>query len=722
MVTLALASCGKRVPLQLGQASNRNLMAAMTTDEKINLLVGTGLTDPAAPDTLTAAGMDIIAGSAGTTMPLARMGIPSIVLADATAGLHLAPTRPGSTDTYYTTAFPVGTALASTWDVDLVQRVGAALGKEALEYGVDVLLAPSMNIQRNPLCAQNAQSYAEDPLLAGHMAAATVRGVQSQGVAATLRLLPVAGGCPHNDLHDTRLTPRALREIYLKAFEIALRQSQPRMVMTTAGAVNGTQASESSGLLRTVLRNEWGFKGAVVTQWFAGLNAVAQVKAGNDLLMPGTQQQVDHITAAVTEGKIKPTELNRNVENLLNLVQHTPRFKQYAYTNRPPLQQHAEVARQAAADGMVLLKNTNHALPLKPGLTIALHSTSPHGLMAAAPDFEPVHAAYTVPLAQGLQHAGYEPLPLVQPTQAAIGAGARTAHAAVVVIDRCYGATAQHISPRDFELTPDENALLRRVSAAYGPAGKPVIVVLHVDGVIETESWKHLPDAILLAWHPGQEAGHAVADVLSGRTNPSGRLTVTLPVKCTDVPSAAALADASASAEANHTVYEEDIFVGYRYFDTFRRPCSYPFGHGLGYTEFTYENAALTDENGQYTVTLTVTNTGACAGREVVQLYVSSPMNTDLSKPLKELKAFAKTRELKPGESQTLTLTVMHNDIASYHDGKGLWETAYGSYKFLLAASAQDVKLMLTADVNETHQRPANAVLLPKGEIGVIRN
>ena len=749
LVATTFMACGPSTP-QLGKASLDDVIAAMTLEEKAHLVVGTGMEGFENGDSaVVGETRSLVPGAAGTTYPIPRLGIPAIVLADGPAGLRINPTREGDTATYYCTHFPIGTLLASTWDQELVENVGKAIGNEVLEYGADVLLAPALNIQRHPLCGRNFEYYSEDPLVSGKIAAAYVRGVQSNGVGTSIKHFAVNNQETNRMANDAQVSPRALREIYLKGFEITVKESEPWTVMSSYNYVNGVYASENPELQTTLLRDEWGFKGMVMTDWFGGKDAVEQMKAGNDMLQPGYDKQYQDIVAGVKEGKLEEAVLDRNVKRILELILQTPRFKGYHFSNKPDLKAHAAVTRQSATEGMVLLKNDNGVLPLPTDVkSVALFGCTSYNFIAGGTGSGNVNRAYTVSLLDGLKNAGYKTddklkadyeahiaaeeerlkpeggkfsafMPVVLPDEMTFDAArlkelAAQTDVALITIGRGSGEFLDRESA-NFYLSKENLQLVQDVCRVFHATGKKVVVVLNVGGAIETASWKAWPDAILCAWQGGQEGGNSVVDVLSGKASPSGKLTMTFPVKFEDHASSTNfpinlksdidIVNAN-KGEKKHSVkdvdytrYEEDVFVGYRYFDSFGKQVSYPFGYGLSYTTFEYANPSIEAGNGTYTVAVDVKNTGKMAGKEVVQLYVAAPNSAQMDKPEKELKAFAKTKTLEPGETATVTLTVNAADLASYDEASSSWVVDAGTYKFLVGASSRDIKAALDADV-----------------------
>lgn len=658
-----LSACGPGVP-QLGKSSLDEVIGAMTLEEKAHLVVGTGMAGFSGDSAVIGATRKLVPGAAGTTYPIERLGIPAVVLADGPAGLRIDPKREGDSATYYCTHFPIGTLLASTWDQELVESVGRSIGNEVLEYGADVLLAPALNIHRNPLCGRNFEYYSEDPVVSGKIAAAYVRGVQSNGVGTSIKHFAVNNQETNRMATDAHVSPRALREIYLKGFEITVKESAPWTVMSSYNYLNGVYTSENKELQTTMLRDEWGFKGMVMTDWFGGKDAVAQMVAGNDMLQPGLPKQYEAIVKGVQDGALDEAILNQNVKRILEMILQTPRFKGYEYSNKPDLKAHAAVTRQSATEGMVLLKNDNGALPLAADVkNVALFGCTSYDFIAGGTGSGNVNRAYTVSLLDGLKNAGYVVdealknsyeaylktekerlskdkkewfMPDTRPAEMAVSAQvireqAAKADVALVTLGRTSGEFLDRMVA-DFNLTKEEQNMLKAVSDAFHAAGKKVVVVLNIGGVIETASWKSAPDAILCAWQAGQEGGNSVADVLSGKASPSGKLTMTFPVKFEDAASSDNFPiDMRVSTDlmnkggkkndvknVDYTNYEEDIYVGYRYFDTFGKQVSYPFGYGLSYTTFAYDKAAVKADNGVYIVSVEVKNTGKVAGKEVV--------------------------------------------------------------------------------------------------------
>lgn len=758
---------------QLNKNNIDEVLKAMTLEEKASLLVGAGWGSVAA-GSMTAFDESTVPGAAGTTRAIPRLGIPRTVLADGPAGLRINPIREGDSKTYYCTGFPVGTVMASTWNAPLVQQLTTAMGEEVKEYGVDVLLAPGLNLHRNPLCGRNFEYYSEDPLLTGKIAAAYVNGIQSNGVGVSAKHFAGNNQETNRLKADSRISTRALREMYLKGFEIVVRESHPWTVMSSYNKINGVYTQEDRELLTTILRDEWGFDGIVMTDWTGTRNTVAQVHAQNDLMEPGNEEQIENIVNAVKDGSLDIADVDKCVRNMLEYIVRTPRFNKYKFSNAPELEAHAELVRKAAAEGLVLLKNDASVLPMKDVKNVALYGVGSYDFVAGGTGSGNVNKPYIRNIAEGLEADGFavdkdirewyeqyikfskidakisstKPFGILlgeavvgemNVSRAFIDRKVASTDIAVLTITRNAGEGADRRAiDGDFTLTGRERELLQNISDAYHAAGKKVIVVLNIGGVIETASWKHIPDAILLAWTPGQEGGYTVADVLCGKSYPSGKLPMTFPVSYFDIPSSfnfpynytgrPAMNPFTTSKQTmkeikdvDYVDYNEDIWVGYRYFNTVGKQVSYPFGFGLSYTTFEYSNPVVkVGKDGNVTASITVRNNGSAAGKEAVQLYVAAP-DGGLVKPAMELKAFAKTRELKPGESEVLSMTIDPYTLASFNESASRWETAAGTYNVKFGASCEDIRANAAFKLAKAMTWDVNRVMEPKVELNIMK-
>ena len=733
---------------QLGKDPIPAIIKAMSLEDKAKMVVGKGFSLPGLNMGSNDNTPDKIATISGHTIPLAKFGIPSIGMADGPSGIHRwAMTAKDSIDNLFSTAWPVGTLLASSWDTAMVRRVGVAFGEEIKAYGIDFILGPGANIHRNPLGGRNFEYYSEDPLVSGSTAAAIINGIQSQGVGATLKHFAANNQETNRNSVNEIISERALREIYLRNFEIAIKRSQPWAIMSSYNLVNGTYTSESNDLLTKVLRQDWGFKGFVMTDWFGGKDPVAQMKAGNNLIMPGGPAQIKAIVDAVKSGQLSEEVLDRNVEGILNVVLHTITATGYVGSNDGNLKAHAQIARDAAAQSMVLLKNNNGALPISnKAATIALFGNHGYDLIAGGTGSGDVNKPYAISLADGLINAGYKtdndlaqlykgflvdyaakhpkkPLlaEIMNPSPFApeykfdatnVGQKADADDMAIIYIGRNAGEGNDRKVANDYSLTDLEKDLITHVSDAFHAKHKPVVVVLNIGGVMDVVPFRDQVDAILLAWEPGEEGGNAIADVLSGKVNPSGKLATTFPAAYSDVPSAknfpgkefpekATMSVVGRSVPAEVT-YAEGIYVGYRYYSTFNVKPAYEFGYGLSYTTFKYSDLKLspTSFSDKITASVTIANTGKVDGREVVQLYLTAP-HKKLDKPAEELKGFAKTGLLAPGASETVTFTIDKKDLASFETAQSAWVAEAGTYTVKIGASAADIRLSGTFNLSK---------------------
>lgn len=722
-----------------------DLLSQMTVEEKIHVLKGSGLAsamgrvDPG----------EGIPGVVGTIVATPRLGIPVINLSDGPAGLRIEPTRDGIDRTFYCTAFPIATLLASTWNTDLVYQVGDAMGNEALEYGIDVILGPGANIHRHPFCGRNFEYYSEDPLVTGKIGAAMVNGIESNGIGTSVKHFVANNQETNRNFNDTRVSDRAMREIYLKGFEIIVEDAQPWTIMSSYNKVNGTYTAESSYLLTDILRNDWGFEGLVMSDWFGGNDAVAMINAGNDLLEPGTKKQWKALTAGYEDGTLNMDAVDRSVKRILTLVFKSKKMMDYQYSENPDLEAHADITRKSASEGIVLLENKD-VLPIAKGQNVALIGLYSYDFIAGGTGSGDVNEAYTVSLEEGLTNSGFtvskkakdayeshksanaeafvkpeginamfDPYlpPEMQYTEALMQEITSESDVAIITIGRNSGEGGDRVEVNDFLLTEVEKKMLESTCEAFHAANKKVIVVLNIGGVIETASWKDQPDAIVLAWQGGQEGGNAVADILSGNVNPSGKLTMTFPVNVNDHASNAnfpqdgipmkmtdmlfgkdEVPESEMVRNIDYTEYEEGIYVGYRHFDKASLDVSYPFGYGLSYTNFECGDMELVQENDSLKVTLPVTNIGDAAGKEVVQFYVSKD-STQIDRPTQELKAFAKTGMLSSGATDTLRVSIPIKSLRYWNEKNSQWSLEPGSYIIKVGASSRDIKKSVSIEL-----------------------
>lgn len=764
VLTVAVGALSVTMTAQTAPQLNANnieeVIKAMTLEEKAQLLVGGGNDGFVGSGAMLGHQKKFVPGAAGTTVAIPRLGIPATVQCDGPAGVHIDAHREGDSRNYYATGFPVGTCLASTWNTDLVRKVGEAIGNETLEYGCDVVLGPGMNLHRNPLCGRNFEYYSEDPVVTGLMGTAFVLGVQSQGVGVSAKHFAVNSQESDRTRVDERLSQRALRELYLKGFEMMVRKSNPWTIMSAYNKINGIYAQGNKDLLTNILRNDWGYKGIVETDWIGkreDLPVEQEVAAGNDLLMPGYPAQVKDIVNAVKSGKLDINDVDRNVRRMLEYIVKTPRFKGYKYSGEPDLKAHAAITRQSSTEGMVLLKN-NAALPIRGLKTVALFGVNSYDFMSGGLGSGAVNVGYSVDMVTGLKNIGVATTPQLteiyqnyvkyakaklkadknpmmwfldqgQPkldeidiTERCVVNEEPKADAAIITIGRQAGEGMDRQINGEFNLSKTEQDMIFRVSDAFHAKGKKVIVIINSGSVMETASWRDRVDAILVAWQPGIEGGNSVADILTGKVNPSGKLTMTWPIAATDHPSTANFAkeydmytykNMEGWGKGNipgvdFSNHEEDIYVGYRYFDTFKKDVAYPFGFGLSYTTFEMGKPSVKANGKNIEVSVTVKNTGKVAGKQVAQVYVTAPKGA-YEKPAKELKTFGKTRELKPGESQTLKMTLEKRDLASFDEANSQWKVDAGNYLFQVGTDVESIKGTATLKVTEYTEKTSSA-------------
>ena len=768
VITIA-AQCGYSLHVNAQQLNANNIddvVNAMSIEEKCHLVLGCGMhfNDEAK-----------FPGTAGSTYAVPRLGIPATYCADSQQGLRMTANRDWDHHDYYPTDFVASMTLASTWDREAAFKVGKGIGNEVREFGLDWILSPAMNLIRNPLCGRNHEYYSEDPYLSGTIAAGYVRGVQSEGTAACPKHFIANNQETNRNSNISQVSQRALREIYLKAFEIMVKESDPWTIMTSYNKLNGPYALQNRDLLTTIVRDEWGWKGMYVSDWNAGDDAVAAMKAGNDMLQPGQDKQYQAILDAAKSGKLSMDILNANVKRILEYIVKTHNFKGYQYGNEPNLKAHAQIVREVGADGIVLLKN-NGILPLT-GKRVALFGCTSYDWISGGSGFGGTSVGhYTVSLIEGMRSAGYEvykplisiykqhiaseekrlfpngrpPFSITPPARAEEKAFTAEetndaidgSDVAIISLGRKSGEAADR-SEADFYLKEGESQLIKTVSEAYHAKGKKVIVLLDICSPIDVASWQDQIDALVCTWQGGQESGFSIADVLSGKVNPSGKLPMTFQIKYGDAyadknfpanvddktlgamfmwgyDKDKAPEERNPEANIDYTNYEEDIYVGYRYFDSFGKNVAYPFGFGLSYTTFSYDNMNVSEAGGVYTVKVDVKNTGSRAGRNVVELFVAAPNSKKLNKPEKELRNYAKTKNLKPGETETITMQVKTEDLASFNEKASAWKTDAGDYTFMICSSANDIEAKATAKVKPWTKKVHN-VMQPNVKLNLLK-
>jgi beta-glucosidase len=626
-----------------------------------------------------------------------RLGVPSIMVTDGPHGLRKQRTEPDHielNESVPATCFPTASAVAATWNRDLIYQVGAALGEECRQEKVGVILGPGVNIKRSPLCGRNFEYFSEDPYLTGEIAKNYINGVQSQGVGTSLKHFAVNNQEYRRMTIDAVVDERTLREIYLTAFETAVKEAQPWTVMCSYNRINGIYASDHNYLMDDILKEAWGHQGLVVTDWGALNERVDALKAGVELEMPGTPSGNDaRIAAAVRSGKLDESVLDRAVERILILI-----FKAQAALSQDfsyNQQAHHDLARRAAGEGAVLLKNDKQLLPLRPGVKIALI-----GRFAKYPRYQGAGSSLINPTrldnlySELAEHTGEDNL-IYAPGYTEKGDGAdkglihealETARLAEVTVI-CAGLTdlfeVEGIDRKHLNLPDGHDALIQALAAEH----TNLVVVLSNGAPVEMP-WIHDVPAVLEGYLGGQAGGGALADILTGKVNPSGKLAETFPLKLEHTP-AYPYRGAATSVE-----YRESIYVGYRFYDTAEVDVLFPFGHGLSYTTFAYRDLEASQSCDKVNVTLKLKNSGPVMGKEIVQVYVRD-LQSSVFRPDKELKGFTKV-ELEPGEEAEVTVTLDWRAFAFYDGDSKDWVVEPGDFEILVGASSQDIRLTAT--------------------------
>lgn len=670
-----------------------SVIAAMTQEEKAAFVSGTGMNNA-----------EKVAGAAGSTVAIPRLGIPQIVFADGPIGVRLGAGPTGG-EKRFATGFPVSVAMAATWDPVLIQRIGGAIGDEARQYGVDLMLGPAINIQRNPLNGRNFEYFSEDPLLNAMITAGYINGMQAEGVGAVLKHFAANNQETNRQTANEIISERALREIYFPGFEYAMEKAQPWAVMSSYPAINGTPSSQNPWLLKDVLRNQWKFNGFVMSDWYGVTDPVRALLGGNDLNMPGgiseketpflhrKSDPKDVVLAAIKSGEITESQIDENIRNILNVVIKTHRFKDGDAAKSTEPTDHSALARQVAADSMVLLKNDSHTLPLKPSLRVATfgHNVDNFFVVGGGSAEVNIDPKRLVTLPQGLKNAGITLVGQTLNEQASDDAIAQAAQQSDIALISVGRGSTEGADRYSMAMHADEVAMIEKVAQAFHQQNKKVIVLLNIGSPIEIASWENNADAILLTWQPGEQAGNAVADVLTGNVNPSGKLPLTFPKRLEDSPSFG-----NYPGNAKTVIYGEGIYVGYRYFDTRRTLPMYPFGYGLSYSTVNYGKVSPEksvfdiDKQSNIDISILLRNTSQAATKEVVQLYVHDEASR-LDRPEQELKAFDKV-SLAAGEEKRVTLSLDKRAFSYFDEDKGDWVLEPGRFTLRIGPSSRDIR------------------------------
>ena len=643
-----------------------------------------------------------------STTPVERLGVPEMVVSDGPHGVRrVADVNSIAMKSLPATCFPTASCLASTWDVDLLHELGQALGEECIALNVDVLLGPGVNMKRTPLGGRNFEYFSEDPYLAGELAASLISGIQSKGVGTSVKHYAANNQETQRSFISAAVDERTLREIYLPAFEAAVKKAKPWTVMCAYNKINGIYCSEHHELLVDILKDEWGFEGLVVSDWGAVHDRVASLKGGLDLEMPGPQEQrVKAVVEAVRAGALDEAVLDEAVGRILGIVfkaAETPKGGEF------DVEAHNSLARKIASEGMVLLKN-NGILPLKNPQHVAVigrAAREPYFQGGGSSHVNPTKVA--IPFTELQKLAGDAELTYVEGYSAdsgfqqalideAVGV-AQSADVALLYIALPASEESEGYDRPNLDLTPQQVALIKAVASVQ----PRTVVILNNGAPVVMSEWIGGAAAVLEAWMMGQAGGEAVADVLFGKVNPCGKLIETFPIKLADTP--AYINFPGGNGEVR---YGEGIFIGYRYYDAKEMPALFPFGYGGSYTTFKYSSpkvsaTAFKDVDG-LTVSVNVTNTGKMAGKEIVQVYVHDHKSR-LVRPPKELKGFAKV-ELQPGETKTVVIQLDFRAFAYYHPSYKQWITEDGEFDILIGASAADIRFTQTVTLQSTLKLP----------------
>ena len=667
------------------------------------------------------------------TVDIPRLNIPSIFLADGPHGIRKqakAADHLGLNESLKATCFPTSATTANSFDIELLEQIGTALGVEAVYQKVNILLGPGLNIKRNPLCGRNFEYFSEDPLLAGRMAAAFVRGVQSSGISACLKHYAANNQEFRRMLVDTIVDERTLREIYLTNFEIGVKEGGAKTIMAAYNKLNTEYTNEDPYILRKVLRDDWGYEGLIVSDWGGQNDRVSAIKAGAELEMPGTNGETSReVLQAFYDGKISEELLDENIERLLNIIFDTEKvFEEKKVTGFKPfdVDAHHALALKAAEESIVLLENKNNALPLASKEKVAIigdFAKTSRFQGAGSSGVNPTKVDNTLDIIgkYDLEFVGFEPgfkrfggksKVLIRKALML----AQKADTLLVYLGLNEIIETEGLDRQEMRLAENQLELLR----ALKTTGKKIVAVLSCGSALEIDFTEYC-DALVHGYLFGQAGAGAVLNVLTGKVSPSGKLAETYPIKYSDTPSASNFPASfhGAETESRNVEYREGIFVGYRYFDTTGTQVQYPFGYGLSYTQFEYSNIKVADKS----VTFTIKNTGSRAGKEIAQLYISLP-NSKIFRAKKELKGFTKVH-LEPGESKEVTIAFDEYSFRYFNVATGKFEIEEGNYKIAVSSSSLDKDVKLTGEIavaGTTTEMPYGGLVLPSYQTGHVSN
>lgn len=656
-----------------------------------------------------------IGASAWCTASVRRLGIPQIVMTDGPHGVRRVQNVDevqnvfSLTKSLPSTCYPTASAVACTWDTQLVQEMGAAIGQECIAQEVDILLGPGNNMKRTPLCGRNFEYFSEDPYLSGDLAAAFINGVQSKGVGTALKHFIANNQEYKRNTISSEIDERTLREIYLTAFERAIKKSKPWAVMCSYNKLNGTYCSENYELLTKILREEWGFGGFIMSDWGAVHDRVESLKAGVDLEMPGPQKKsFKALIKAINNGELEEEVLDNAVKSILKIVRKCRDIQKDDESFDANI--HHELATKIASEAMVLLKNENDILPLSSPKSIAII-----GRAAKYPNIQGGGSSEVTPtnldtpyeeitkLAESAKIFYEEGYPIKEEiNQKMIDAAknvAKDAEIALIFIALPAYKEFESYDREDIKLTKHQIQLIKSVTSVQ----PKTVVILNNGSPVSMKEWIDNVPGVLQAWLMGQGGGKAAADILFGNINPSGKLAETFPMKLNDNP-----AFINYPGENDKVIYGEGIFVGYRYYDKKEIEVQFPFGYGLSYTTFEYSNLKASSDKFKdtdgLTITVDVKNTGKISGREIVQLYIRD-IEAKLVRPVRELKGFAKV-ELEPGETKTVSFELEKRDFAFYHPGYKKWVTEDGEFEIMIGKSSRDIPLTKKVNLISTTEIP----------------